>query len=330
MPKTGLVLDPCFERHDTGPGHPERSQRLDAIRRGFEGAGLIERCERIEPRPIASEQLERLHEKAYVDRVQSACADRAPFIDVVDSAICPESYEIALLAAGTTVAAADAVMAGEVGNAFCAVRPPGHHAESNVSMGFCLFNNIALAADRLVSHHGLERVMIVDFDVHHCNGTQHTFYGSKNVLVCSLHGHPAWVYPGTGFESETGAGDGQGYTLNLPMEPSSTGEEYKTAFVEKVLPAAESYQPQFILVSAGFDAHRADPLAPLDLETSDYEWMTRWLMDAARRHCQGRLVSVLEGGYDLDALAASTTGHLSLLLDYDGNGAGAGHESGAW
>jgi acetoin utilization deacetylase AcuC-like enzyme len=330
MPTTGLVLDPCFERHDTGRGHPERPQRLEAIRQGFTEAGLIDRCTRIEPRAIDAAQLRRLHEEAYIDRVQTACRDQAPYIDVMDSAICAESYDIALLAAGTTVAAADAVMAGEIDNAFCAVRPPGHHAESNVSMGFCLFNNVALAADRLISHHGLERVMIIDFDVHHCNGTQHAFYETDQVFVCSLHGHPSWVYPGTGFESETGASVGQGRTLNLPIEPGAGGEQYRAAFVDRVLPAAEGYKPQFILISAGFDAHRADPLAPLCLETPDYEWMSRWIIDLAHRHCDRRLISVLEGGYDLSALAASTTRHVSLLLDYDGSGAGTDHESGVW
>ena len=330
MPNTGLILDPCFERHDTGAGHPERPQRLAAIRRGLADAGLIERCERIEPGPIDPQQLRRLHDETYIKRVEQACRDNAPYIDVMDSAIGPESCEIALLAAGTTVEAVEAVIGGRLSNAFSAVRPPGHHAERDRSMGFCLFNNIALAADRLISHHRLDRVMVFDFDVHHCNGTQHTFYGTNQVFVCSLHGHPNWVYPGTGFETETGTGEGEGYTLNLPMRPGAGGAEYRTAFVEKVLPAAEAYNPQFILISAGFDAHRADPLAPLCLETTDYEWMTRWIMDLAKRHCGGRLVSVLEGGYDLEALSASVTRHVSLLVDYDGAGAGGGHESGVW
>ena len=309
MPNTGLILDPCFERHDTGAGHPERPQRLAAIRRGLADAGLIERCERIEPGPIDPQQLRRLHDETYIKLVEQACRDNAPYIDVMDSAIGPESCEIALLAAGTTVEAVEAVIGGRLSNAFSAVRPPGHHAERDRSMGFCLFNNI---------------------DVHHCNGTQHTFYGTNNLFVCSLHGHPNWVYPGTGFETETGTGEGEGYALNLPMRPGAGGAEYRTAFVEKVLPAAEAYNPQFILISAGFDAHRADPLAPLCLETTDYEWMTRWIMDVAKRHCGGRLVSVLEGGYDLEALSASVTRHVSLLVDYDGAGAGGGHESGVW
>jgi len=330
MPKTGLVMDERFERHDTGPGHPERSARLVAIRQGLAEAGLVERSERIEPRPIELTELHRIHQPAYVQRVRAACRQGATFVDVVDSAICPESYEIALLAAGATLEAVDAVMAGRVRNAFCALRPPGHHAERDGSMGFCLFNNIALAADRLLGVHQVKRVLIVDWDVHHCNGTQHTFEPMREVFVCSLHGHPNWVYPGTGFETETGMGEGQGCTLNLPMMPQATGEEYRRAFVEKILPTAEEYNPQFILVSAGFDAHRLDPLAPLCLETTDYEWMTRWVMDLAQRHCAGRVLGVLEGGYNLEALAASVATHVSLLLNHNSDTAQTGHESGVW
>ncbi|MHC4609931.1 MAG: histone deacetylase family protein [Planctomycetota bacterium] len=330
MPKTGLVLDERFERHDTGPQHPECAARLPAIRTALVETGLAEQCQPIEPRPIELAELHRIHQPEYVRRVQDACRRGVPFIDVPDSAICPESYEIALLAAGATLEAVDAVIAGRVQNAFCAVRPPGHHAERDRSMGFCLFNNIALAADRLLRHHGLERVLVVDWDVHHCNGTQHTFEATQEVFVCSLHGYPGWVYPGTGFASETGTGQGQGYTLNLPMIPQAGGEEYRRAFVEKLLPAAEAYRPQFVLVSAGFDAHRQDPLAPICLETSDYDWMTRWAMDLAQRHCDGRLVSVLEGGYDLSALSDCVKTHLALLMNYGSETSAAGHESGVW
>ncbi|HUU84277.1 MAG TPA: histone deacetylase [Phycisphaerae bacterium] len=316
MPPTGLVMDERFERHDTGPGHPERSARLVAIRKALDEGDLARTCERVEPEPVDLAALYRLHEGAYVDRLREACRRGAPYIDVPDSAICPESYDIALLAAGGILRAVDGVMEGRLRNAFCALRPPGHHAERDRSLGFCLFNNLALAADRLLNHYGLERVMVLDWDVHHCNGTQHTFERTARVFVCSLHGHPHWVYPGTGFAEETGIGEGQGYTLNLPMMPGDVGEVYDRAFEEKVLPAAEKYQPQFLLISAGFDAHRMDPLAPICLETSDFDWMTRRAMEIADRHCDGRLVSTLEGGYDLGALADCVTTHVSLLRDY--------------
>ncbi|MFQ5490930.1 MAG: histone deacetylase [Phycisphaerae bacterium] len=330
MNKTGLVLDAVFEDHDTGPAHPERGTRLAAIRRALGDRGLVERCERIDPEPIDGTLLERIHDPKYIARVEAACRDGEAFIDTADSAICPKSHEIALLAAGAVVKAVDAVMDGALDNAFCAVRPPGHHAERDRSMGFCLLNNVALAAERLVWHHKLERVLIVDFDVHHCNGTQHTFEHSHQVLVASLHGDPGSVYPGTGLAQETGLGPGRGYTLNLPMKPGADGLAYREAFVEHLLPAVERFEPQFVLISAGFDAHRLDPLAPICLETPDYDWMTRWLMDLATRHGRGRLVSTLEGGYHPGVLGDCCALHLSLLTDYDAKGAAAGHESQVW
>jgi len=315
MARTGLVLDERFERHDTGV-HPECPARLAAIRRALAESGLEQRCVRIEPRPIALNDLHRVHDPRYVQRIEAACRQGGHRLDAdADTVISPESYETALLAAGSVCAAVDEVMAGRIGNAFCAVRPPGHHAERDHSSGFCLFNNIALAAERLLQVHELERVFILDWDVHHCNGTQHTFEATPAVFVCSLHGHPRWLFPGTGYESEVGVGDGVGYTLNIPMPPRATGEHYREAFAERIGPAVNRCQPQFVLVSAGFDAHRRDPLAPLCLETNDFEWMTRWALDAARQHCQGRLVSVLEGGYDLTALAESVVTHLTQLLN---------------
>ncbi len=330
MAKTGLVLDERFERHDTGPGHAECAARLKAIRKVLAESGLDRRCLRIEPVPVSDVVLHRIHEPAYVGRVEATCRKGATYIDVPDSAICAVSYEVARLAAGSVIEAVDAVMGGRLDNAFCAIRPPGHHAEQDRSMGFCLFNNMALAAAHLLVVHGLERVLIVDWDVHHGNGTQHAFESRADVLVCSLHGDPNWVYPGSGFASETGLGPGAGYTLNLPLMPEATGSAYRQAFVEKLLPAVEAYQPQFVLVSAGFDAHRLDPLAPICLETADYDWMTRWVMDLAHRHCGGRLVSMLEGGYHLEALADSVKTHLTLLLDHASTADQPGHESGVW
>ncbi len=318
MGKTGLLLDQRYERHDTGPQHPESPRRLAAIRKAIEEVTVDPRIEAIEPQPILPAGLLRIHSRDYVTRVDAACRQGLPFIDVPDSAICPDSYEIALLAAGGTTQAIDAVMSGDLANAFCAVRPPGHHAERSQSMGFCLFNNVALAAERLLRYHELERVLVLDWDVHHGNGTQHSFEHLREVLFISLHGHPDVLYPGTGFENETGTGDGEGYTLNIPFMPGTTGDEYRRAFNEQILPAIDDYRPQFILISAGFDAHRLDPLAPLCLETSDYEWMTQTVIEAATRHCQGRLTSVLEGGYHLDALSESVTTHLALLAESAG------------
>ena len=331
MHRTGLVQDARFRRHDTGPEHPERPARLEAIERALAAAGLTNRCVPLPIRPATAEEIHRIHQPEYVERLSRACRDGEPFIDVPDSAICPESYDVALLAAGAVVEATDAVMAGRIDNAFCSVRPPGHHAMADRSMGFCLLNNVAIAAEHLIRRHGLERVLIVDWDVHHANGTQASFESRPEVMVISLHGHPSWVYPGTsGFASETGLADGEGFTINLPMFPGSGEAEYRRAFVEKVLPAMGWYQPQFVLVSAGFDAHRADPLAPILLEDESFDRMTRHVMNIASRYAWGRLVSVLEGGYDLEAMGRCVVSHVAHLLDYAPETEGLRHKSGIW
>ncbi len=315
MADTGLAQNARFQDHLTGPGHPERPERLAHIATVLHEKGLDEACKPVEASPIDMTFVERIHDHAYLERLRRACSDAMPSIDTPDSGICPVSYDIARLAAGGVIQAVDDVMAGRIDNAFCAVRPPGHHAERHCSMGFCLFNNIALAARRLLDDHGLSRVLILDWDVHHGNGTQHTFEDDQRVLYVSLHGHPRFVYPGTGYETERGLGEGEDFTLNLPMMPSSGDKEYRRAFEDPILPAIADFKPQFVLLSAGFDAHRLDPLAPLDLETDSYGWMTDAMVDVAREHCGGKLVSILEGGYNLEALGDSVSLHLERLLD---------------
>ncbi len=319
MNRTGLTWDACFLRHVTGVGHPERPERLAAIRDALSEAGLTDRCPRLALRDAADADILRVHRREYVDRVAQACQRGAAYIDTPDSSICPESYSLAVRAAGSVMEAVDRVMDGTIENAFCAVRPPGHHATADRSMGFCLFNNVAMAADHLIRDHGLERIVILDWDVHHGNGTQATFESRRDVLFISLHGHPRFVYPGTsGWENETGLGAGAGFTLNLPMPPGSGDEAYRQAFAKRVEPAVDAYRPQFILISAGFDAHRDDPLAPIELEDESYAWMTRSVMDMAARHANGHVVSVLEGGYDLDALGRCVTTHVDHLLHHRG------------
>jgi acetoin utilization deacetylase AcuC-like enzyme len=257
----------------------------------------------------------RVHDDAYIERLRKACADGKPYIDVPDSAICPASFEIARVAVGSVVNAVDAVMDQSVDNAFCAVRPPGHHAERGVSLGFCLLNNVAIAAAHLIEDHGMSRVVILDWDVHHGNGTQHAFESDARVLFISLHGHPGVVYPGTGYVTEHGTGEGEGFTINVPMIPSSGDAAYRRAFDETILPAVGRFRPEFVLISAGFDAHVRDPLAPLELSTAMYGWMTDRMVEVAREHCGGRLVSVLEGGYDLEALGECSFLHVARLLE---------------
>jgi acetoin utilization deacetylase AcuC-like enzyme len=315
MPTTGLAQDHRFQYHDTGPGHPERSERLERLDSALQEAGLIERCAPINVIEVDPGLVQEVHEFDYIDRVRLSCQQGMPFIDTPDSAISPDSYRIALLAVGAVIDATNQVMTGQIDNALCLVRPPGHHAERAVSMGFCLFNNVAVAAHHLIRQFRLQRVAILDWDVHHGNGTQHAFDADPRVLYISVHGHPRAVYPGTGYETEVGVGPGEGFTLNCPMKPASDDADYHNVFQDQIIPALDKFAPEFVIVSAGFDAHKLDPLAPLELETESFGWMTEMVLDVARRHSEGRVVSVLEGGYHLDALAASTCLHLERLLE---------------
>jgi acetoin utilization deacetylase AcuC-like enzyme len=315
--KTALVTDPRYLAHQPGPDHPEQPIRLRAILDAVQSGDLGKRLISLKPRPATLDEVTAVHTRQYVQRIHDVCKAGGTYVDVPDSAVCPASYEVALLAAGGVLAACDAVMTRQVHNAFCAVRPPGHHAEADRAMGFCLLNNVAIAARYLQRRHGLHRVFILDWDVHHGNGTQHLFERDGSVMYCSLHEHPGFLYPGTGYAWERGEGCGLGRILNLPMMPHAGDDEFRAAFLTRVLPTALAFGPQFVLVSAGFDAHGADPLATLDLTTEMFGWMTRQAKALARRCCQGRLVSVLEGGYDLDALKASVTAHLEALLEDD-------------
>ncbi len=315
MHATGLGLDDRFLQHLTGYGHPERPERLMAIRAALEQAGLVASCRPIPAERIADDVLHLVHAPHYVERVAEACRLKLPYVDSPDSAICPDSYEIARLAAGLAVAAAREIAEGRLQRAFVAVRPPGHHAEHAESTGFCLFNNIALAARWLCRCAGAQRVLIVDFDVHHGNGTQHTFEDDPAVLFISLHGHPDTLYPGTGHEHELGRGHGQGFTLNLTFQPGATDADYRRACETRVLPRAEQFAPEYVLISAGFDAHAHDPLGSLALSDDAFEFMTAMLIDIARRHAGGRLLSVLEGGYNLDVLRRCVPAHVQQLAD---------------
>ena len=308
-----MVLDTLFERHDTGPGHAEHPGRLRCIRKSLTVSGLADRCARVEPRVAGDTDLIRAHHADYIARVEQACADGERQIDSMDTAICAESASIARQAAGAIGGLCDKVAMGELSRGFAAVRPPGHHAEANLAMGFCLFNNVVVAARRLQAEHGIERVFILDWDVHHGNGTQHILEDDPSVLYASVHQWP--LYPGTGAASERGVGAGEGMTLNCPLPPGSGSDVFLGAIRDTILPAARRFDPDFVLVSAGFDAHRADPLAALEVDTEAYGEATRRVLELAEDCCEGRFVSVLEGGYDLDALAASAKLHLEILLD---------------
>jgi acetoin utilization deacetylase AcuC-like enzyme len=311
---TGLIYSERFLEHDAGPMHPERADRLRAARARLEHARLWDTLVHLEFTPAERAAIERMHDSAYVERVFDSCRRGEPFIDTPECAVCSRSAEIARLAVGGAIAAADRVMGGSVANAFCLVRPPGHHAEKSRAMGFCLFNTIAIAAQHLIDAHKLKRIAIVDFDVHHGNGTQHLFESRADVLFISLHEDPDHLYPGSGYADERGIGAGEGFTINVPLPPGSDDEAYDTAMREVVIPALDRYQPQFLLISAGFDAAAADPLGHMLVTADGFEAITRRLADAAERLCEGRIVSLLEGGYDLDALAEGVERHARALM----------------
>ena len=313
MGRTGLVYHPQYLEHDMGAGHPESPDRLRAVVARLEHSGVLSRLARIEPFPASDEWITQVHTVSYVETLKR----RAPTSGRVsldpDTSMSSGSLAAAYLAAGGALAAADAVVAGSVEHAFCAVRPPGHHAEHDRAMGFCLFNNVAIAARYLQRRHAMARVLIVDWDVHHGNGTQHTFEDDPTVLFFSTHQYP--FYPGTGRATETGEGRGAGATINVPMNAGEGDDTYREVFQKVLLPAADAFQPDFVIVSAGFDAHKDDPLASMGLTEEGYADLTRMVVSIARRHSRGRLLSCLEGGYNLQALAASVERHLLALLD---------------
>lgn len=315
MARTGWIYSDRFLEHDTGSGHPERPERLKAICAAMHKRGLMDRVDAVPFEPAAREWVEAVHAPEYVDRLQRYCAAGRSHIDCLDSAICPASFDIALLAAGGALAACDAVLAGRIDHAFCAVRPPGHHAERDVSMGFCLLNNVAIAARYLQRRHGITRVFIFDWDVHHGNGTQHLFEDDGTVFYASIHEDPRYLYPGTGYAHERGRGAGTGATLNLPMMPGAADADYRRAMEESILPAARAFRPDFVLISAGFDAHARDPLAHIELSDAGFNFMGEAMLELAGSACAGRLVALLEGGYDLAALSANVADFVERMAD---------------
>jgi acetoin utilization deacetylase AcuC-like enzyme len=307
MTTTLLLTHPACLQHDTGFGHPERADRLRAIEHALEDERFHYLAREQAPRADLS-VIERLHPQGYVEGVRAAIPKHEHNWLDPDTIVSPGSWEAALRAAGAAVHAVDQVMAGSAKNAFCAVRPPGHHAEPARAMGFCLFNNVAVGALHARVAHGAKRVAVVDFDVHHGNGTQAAFWSDRDLFYGSTHQMP--LFPGTGAVDETGVGN----ICNAPLKPGDGGEEFRHAYEMRILPALNDFAPDFLLVSAGFDAHINDPLAQLRLVESDFAWVTEKLLEAAEKHTGGKLVSTLEGGYDLDALARSTAVHVATLM----------------
>ncbi len=312
--RTAVIADDVFERHMTSPGHPERPERTAALRAALAKGSLARVLKRIPPRKAEREHITLVHDDVYVQGVARLCEAGGGLLDAGDTWVGPASYAVAASAVGAVLQAIDAVAEGSADAAFCAVRPPGHHALRDRAMGFCVFNNVAVGAAYATQRLGMDRVFILDWDVHHGNGTQALFYSDPCVFYCSLHRWP--YYPGTGAESEVGEAEGSGYTLNLPLQPGSDERVYRAAIETRVLPTLEQFDPQLLMISAGFDPHRLDPLGGMCLESASFGLMTRLLLGAVRVP----VVSVLEGGYHLEALRQSVHAHVGALAAWEGAG----------
>ena len=314
MPQTGIIADPQVKLHDPGPYHPEQPARFDAILNRLEASGVLRTLVRLESRPASEDDLALVHTRDYIALVQREIACGCSELSTGDTSIGQGSLEAAYLAAGGCLAAVDAVLQGAVSNAFCLVRPPGHHASAARGMGFCIFNNIALAARYAQRKYGIEHVLIADWDVHHGNGTQDIFYEDGSVLFFSTHQSP-W-YPFTGAASEQGEGAGLGATINCPLPAGSGRREIEAAFTNRLLPAAKAFHPDLILISAGFDSRQGDPLGQFLLTDEDFRDLTELLLALAAECCDHKLISVLEGGYNLSGLASAAEAHLRALSQH--------------
>jgi len=309
---TGIITSRRFLDHHTGPGHPESPRRLVAILDDLETSGLLDKVNVYQPQQKDSSIPALIHSEDYIARFESACINGEPIVDSVDNPICSDTFDVALLAAGSAVQGVGYIFSQEVENLMVLLRPPGHHAERNSAMGFCFFNNVAIAAQYARRQYDLEKIAIIDFDAHHGNGTQHIFESDPNVLYISLHRYP--FYPGTGGKSETGIGQGLGTTVNYPLKAGSGDDIYLDIINGSLADKVLSYQPDFLILSSGFDAHELDPLGGMAVTTEGYRRMTHAFKQLAVECCQGRLLSILEGGYDLKGLAESVHVHLEVLL----------------
>ncbi|KPL04122.1 MAG: hypothetical protein AMJ90_01930 [candidate division Zixibacteria bacterium SM23_73_2] len=312
MRKTGFVYHPDYLRHQTGQGHPENAQRLFALLDYLKKDSLWNHLKQIKPLNPPLKWIEKIHTRDYISSIERVCSSGLGMLDA-DTLVSLDSYNVAVLAAGGVLAALDEVLGKSVNNAFCAVRPPGHHAETERAMGFCIFNNVAIGARYAQMNHKLNKILIVDWDAHHGNGTQHIFYEDPTVFYFSVHQFPH--YPGTGSDDEEGQGEGKGFTLNMPMCAGSGDLEYIEVFENILYPEAIKFSPDLILISAGFDGHKDDPLSNLNLSAAGFKRLTQVVLNVAEECCEGRVVSVLEGGYNLKAFSESVSSHLSALIE---------------
>ena len=314
MRRTGFLYDARFLLHCTGPDHPEAPERLQCAYSGILEGSLLEELVLTEAARAEEKWVEAVHSADYLARLKNACSCGMEEFEHPDNQMCGETFEVAMLAAGGVVQSAKLVMEGKLDNAFCCVRPPGHHAEADKALGFCYLNNVAIAAKYLQKEWGVERIGIIDFDVHHGNGTQHIFESDPSVFFYSIHEHPSFSYPGTGREFEKGSDAGYGFTLNTPVLPGQGDRKYKELIESELIPAFDQFAPQVILVSAGFDAHVDDDMSTVKLTTECFSWITEIIVELADRHSGSRLVSILEGGYCLERLPELIRNHVRILL----------------
>lgn len=311
--RTAVIYHADSVRHDTGEFHPETALRAKRVFDYLKRSSLVGAIDFVEPSMADLAVVAEVHAEDYIRSIEADCAAGRRVMDQGDTRACPESYRVAMLAAGSAIAGVDCVLSGEYRTAFSCMRPPGHHARPNLAMGFCFFNNAAIAARYAQRRHAVERVLIVDWDVHHGNGTQEIFYADSSVLFFSTHQYP--YYPGSGGKDERGSGPGAGYTVNVPMGVGADLGDYRRVFAEELRPVAGRFGPDVILISAGFDAHRDDPLASIGLRTADFGVLTEMVVGIAEEYCEGRIVSILEGGYNLGALERSAACHVGALAN---------------
>lgn len=315
MKKTGYLHDLRYMQHDTGPYHPEKAERLSAIHNGIEKAGLLPHLVKFSAIMAGMRWILEVHDKNYVRRFEELSLSGVKTFDSADNQMCRDTFDVARLAVGGVLETARNIMAGEIDNAFCAVRPPGHHAEVSQAMGFCYFNNVAICARYLQKQWKIKRVAIIDFDVHHGNGSQHIFENDNTVFYYSIHQHPSFAFPGTGREFEEGIEAGKGYTKNSAVLPGQGDVEYRRLFARDLFPAMDFFKPEFIIVSTGFDAHEDDDMADMRLTSDGFTWMMEQIVIIANKYSQGRVISVLEGGYALHRLPELAQNHVQVLLN---------------
>jgi len=312
---TGLVYDDIYLKHDTGPGHPERAARLTAILDRLDQEGLVEQLERITPVETEMPWVQAVHTQSYIQTAERDISSGLRQLSTGDTAVCKDSYRVALCAVGGVIAAVDAIFSGVVRNAFCAVRPPGHHAETNAGMGFCIFNNAAIATRYAQRTCGIGKVLIVDWDIHHGNGTQEVFYQDGSIFYCSTHMNGIYPMPltGKGYAEETGSGPGTGANLNIPLPAGSGDRELLSVFNDKIVPAARKFKPELVIISAGFDSRQDDPIGAFEVSDDGFAKLTEIVMDLVD---QQRVLSVLEGGYNVTGLASAVAAHVKTMIHH--------------